>query len=397
MKLVLSVLALCGALLAARVGVAQSLRLFPGDMLAIRVARLPDLNRDAMIAPDGTIRVGGTSVMVGGLHLDDAHGAIVAALTRETGVEPTFVLVDVAEWRPVAVYGAGVRGGELPWRPGMTVRRALASVNTRQRDEGAPQLLEILEVQRAGTRILDEANRLAHALVRIAIIETELGVQVADAGHRDGGFADALQFEAVLAALDRVRAIETEVHALRRARFEQQRENLNAQRMLLVAQIDSLSDELELQRRRVVLAEEQLATTEQLSARGLSTQDRVSNRQADLMNAQLLLIRILSERAAAETRLVLIDSTIEELATSWTLDLTTELNGARNEAVAARNALALARRDLAAGEDVVGSIRVDGFMYSYAIHRNAGNGIEAVMAGPDTPVLPGDVIEVIRK
>jgi polysaccharide export outer membrane protein len=397
MRFVLQPLVLCGALLAAAAGSAQDLRLAPGDVLTIQVARLPELDRNAMIGLDGTIRVGGASVFLDGLDLDGAHRAVVAALTRETGVEPSFVLVDVAEWRPVAVYGAGVRGGELPWRPGMTVRRALAAVNTRQRDEDAPQLLEIFEVQRAGTRILDEANRLARALVRIAIFEAELGVKTADAGSGDIGSANIPETSAVSAAMDRFRAIETEVHSLRRARTQQQQENLAAQRTLIADQIESLTEELALQRRRVALSEEQLATTEQLSARGLSTQDRVSNRQTDLMNAQLLLIRILSERAAAETRLALIDSAVAELATSWTLELTNELKDARNEAITARNALTLAHHDLAAGEEVVGGIGVDRLNHGYAIHRNVGAEVEALAAGPDTTVLPGDVIEVIRK
>ena len=391
MRCMAATLALCSVLVAGP-GLAQDgvLRLAPGDVLTIKVARLPELDRDAMIGPDGTIRLAGTAVVVAGQDLDGAHRAVVAALTRETGAEPVFVLVDVSEWRPVAVYGTGVRSGELAWRPDMTVRRAVATVDSRQRDENAPQLLEILESQRAETRILDETERLARALVRSAIFEAELAgvpLPLIDAG--DSGVAAAV--------LERISAIETKVQALRRERLVQQRENLEAQSGSVARQIASMAEELDLQRRRVGLFEDQLVASESLTARGLSTQDRVSNRQADLMNAQLLVVRLRSEQAEADARQLLIDSLISELATSWTLDLTTELNDARSTAIAARNALALARRDLAASEQILGTVTLEPATTSYVVHRKGEDGFVMIAADAGTAVLPGDIIQVVRK
>ncbi|RGP36331.1 polysaccharide biosynthesis/export family protein [Pseudotabrizicola alkalilacus] len=390
MRYLTAILALCSVLLAGAAQAQEQMpRLAPGDVLTIRVARLPELDRDAMIGPDGTIRIAGRAVAVSGMDLDAAHNAIVTAVKQETGAAPPFVLVDVLEWRPVAIYGAGVRSGDVPWRPDMTVRRAVATVDSRLRDDDSPQLIEVLEGQRAATRILDETDRLARALVQISILKAELddGAALADAG------ADELD----PAVLDRIRVIEAEVHALRRERLAQQRENLASQRLAVTRQIDSMAEELDLQRRRVGLFEEQLVTAETLTARGLSTQDRVSNRQADLMNAQLLVVRLISERAEAESRQILIDSLINELGTSWTLDLTTELNTAQATAISARNALALARQDLAASEQILGAVSLEPAKTAYAIHRKAETGVVALAAEADTAVQPGDIIQVIRK
>ncbi|MEB8387397.1 polysaccharide biosynthesis/export family protein [Rhodobacteraceae bacterium KMM 6894] len=369
--------------------VSENLRLAPGDILAIRVARLPELDRDAMVGMDGKIRVAGVSVTVAGQDLDGAQAAIAAALTKATSVSPSFILVDVAEWRPIAVYGAGVRSGQLPWRPGINVLAAVASLGSSRRDEDAPQLLEILEAQRAATRVLDETDRLARALVQIEIFEKELGHEPSVSAVDIGGLDPDL--------LAPVRAIEARVHALRRGRLEQQRVSLIAQRESVARQISSMTEELALQRDRVVLFEEQLATSETLSARGLMTQDRVSNRQADLMTAQLLVIRILSERAEAETSLALIDSMVGELATGWTLDLTVELRNAKNEAIAARNAVTLARRDLAASEQIIGTVDLQDATHTYAIHRTGPDGPTVFSADSTTALLPGDVIQVVRK
>ncbi len=187
------------------------------------------------------------------------------------------------------------------------------------------------------------------------------------------------------------------VQKLRRERLDQQRENLEGQRDLVANQIDSMVEELDLQRRRVTLYEKQLAATEVLNARGLATQDRVGNRQTDLMNAQLLVVRLLSEKAEAEGRLVMIDSLINELETDWTLGLTNELNDAQNTAVAARNALDLARRDLEVSEQVLGIVTVDSAAQAYMIHRQSDGEMKLVAAEPDMAVLPGDIIQVVRK
>ncbi|MFN4059411.1 MAG: polysaccharide biosynthesis/export family protein [Paracoccus hibiscisoli] len=364
-----------------------ALRLAPGDVLAVRVARLPELDRDAMIGPDGALRLGGLAIPVAGRDLDGAHEAITQALADRLGAAPPFVMVDVAEWRPVTVYGAGTRGGDVAWRPDMTVRRALASVDGRPRGEDQPPLQEILEAQRARTRILDETDRLARALVRIAILEAELGLEPQQ-------MTDA---EPAPAVLDRFRRIETQMHMLRRDRLAQQRDNLQSQRDLAIRQLGSMDEELQLQRRRVGIFEEQVTVSEALSARGLATQDRASNRQTDLMGAQLVVVRLLSDRADAETQQILIDSLITELQTNWTLELTRDLSEARSTASAARNALDLAHRDLAASEEAVGTGALEPGARRYAIHRTTEGGTALIAAEADTVVLPGDVIEVSRQ
>ena len=66
---------------------AEEFRLQIGDRLEISVIRVPDVGREAMIGPDGAVRVGGVVVDVAGMTLRDAGAAIAGALSETLGVD----------------------------------------------------------------------------------------------------------------------------------------------------------------------------------------------------------------------------------------------------------------------------------------------------------------------
>lgn len=115
-------------------------KLQSGDTLEISVVGLPGLRQRAVIGLEGTISVPLVGyVKISGLTLSAAEKEIARDLShkvyRASGTDgretpslilPHEVLVTVAEYRPIYVNGNVAKPGEYAFRPGMTVRQAIA-------------------------------------------------------------------------------------------------------------------------------------------------------------------------------------------------------------------------------------------------------------------------------
>ena len=112
----------------------------PGDVVALTVTGLPDLNTRAPVDADGSIvlpLVG--AIAVSGLSLAEATAKIQASLpskdldhrledgrTVPVFIAPSRISLTIAEYRPIYVSGDVAKPGEIPYRPGLTVRQAAA-------------------------------------------------------------------------------------------------------------------------------------------------------------------------------------------------------------------------------------------------------------------------------
>lgn len=136
-------LAFCIALLASMAlpAAAQDrILLAAGDTIAFSVLGAPALDRQATIGADGAIYlpVAG-KVAASGLDVDELRERVYTALRdrayRVTGpggedvwrrLQEDELFLDVAAYRPVYVTGNVVNSGAVPFRPGLSVRQALA-------------------------------------------------------------------------------------------------------------------------------------------------------------------------------------------------------------------------------------------------------------------------------
>ncbi len=112
----------------------------PGDVVALTVTGLPDLNTRAPVDADGKVvlpLVG--AISVSGLSLAEATAKVQAALPSkeldhrlEDGrtipvlISASKISLTMAEYRPIYMSGDVARPGEIPYRPGLTVRQAAA-------------------------------------------------------------------------------------------------------------------------------------------------------------------------------------------------------------------------------------------------------------------------------
>lgn len=365
----------------------EAIRLGPGDILSVAVARLPELSRDATIAGDGAIRLAGAgAIPVAGRTLDEAQAAVAEALAASFGVELRAVLVDVAHYRPVIVYGDGRKGGEIDFRPGLTVLQAVAATGGLRIDL-AGSLTEALEAERTVAQLGEATDRLARARATHARLVAERdGTPIADAGLEDLRLMPGRR-EEILAA-------EAKLQQIREARFAEQQENLERQRDSVVRQIDSLEREMELHRHREQLAQEDLRASEDLSARGLGTRDRLRDSRTDLVEVQLLIVRILAERSSAETQLAITENVIADGVAARQLELAELLRQAESEIATATRDTDAARRAVGLAEAHIGGMAPqDAENLSYVIERGAA----PIAATPAMTLLPGDVLRVVRQ
>lgn len=115
-------------------------RIATGDVLELSVAGVPELKQRAVVNIDGVIAFAPLGrVHVSGLSIGDLEARVQQDLSKKLyfqrtseGRENRLVLesdaitVTVAEYRPVYVNGDVSKPGEQQYRPGMTVRQALA-------------------------------------------------------------------------------------------------------------------------------------------------------------------------------------------------------------------------------------------------------------------------------
>jgi polysaccharide export outer membrane protein len=119
---------------------ADEYRVAPGDTIEFATAATPDLKTRATVRLDGAValplvgdfKVAGLTLQQLRTKLQDELASKVYRRRNTDGreipvmVAPDEVIVTIAEYRPIYVNGDVSKPGEQPFRPGMTVRQAIA-------------------------------------------------------------------------------------------------------------------------------------------------------------------------------------------------------------------------------------------------------------------------------
>lgn len=102
-------------------------RLAPGDILQLGVFGVADFGRRVTVNVDGDISVPFLGeVRAEGLTLHDLRIALSDGLTKDGRIQSADVTVEMVEHRPFYISGDVSRPGAVPYRPGLTVRHAIA-------------------------------------------------------------------------------------------------------------------------------------------------------------------------------------------------------------------------------------------------------------------------------
>ncbi|MEI4485376.1 polysaccharide biosynthesis/export family protein [Frigidibacter sp. MR17.14] len=162
------------ALCAAAPARADGMLLGPGDLVEVTAFARPDLSLQRAIDAEGRLLVPPIGrVPAAGLTPEALAEALRGALVASGQMTGDALFVEVARWRDVFVTGDVATPGAYGWRPGLTVRQALALSGGEGRlppDEFGTYLQATSAVERAGALHVARDGLLA----RIARLRAEL-------------------------------------------------------------------------------------------------------------------------------------------------------------------------------------------------------------------------------
>ncbi|MCA0942161.1 polysaccharide biosynthesis/export family protein [Salipiger pacificus] len=374
---------------------AEGYVLQPGDRVDIRVAGLPNLDRDLRIGEDGTIslpligRVTLRGQTVGAAEKDVARRFGEVAFRqrnldgRETlfPISPSEVSLSVTEFRPVYVSGDVKAPGAFAFTPGLTVRRALTLSGGVGQDLGYARdpMAQIAQVQ---GNIDAFGAELAALDVRVRRYQAEL-----DPGD------DA----AITAApgTETVEEVETQRLVAGVAGTQSKRAYLLEAREAVSHQIGVLRQQLDAELEGEQADQQEYDRIRTLRERGLVEVDRVTETRRSLLASATRRLDTASDLAAAEKDLARINFDLGDFEDEARRDALELLSDALVDRETTRAQLTAARQQLLLLSADYADALEEGVV-SITLRRGAGVEEETFELGgeEDMALLPGDLVEV---
>lgn len=377
-------------------------RLAPGDVVEIAVAGVPDQHHRVAIQPDGSITLPGVGpVVVGGMTQAELQAKMEMLLPSKIyryrtpdGVEhpillrPTDITTSIAEYRPIYISGDVLTPGQQTYRPLMTVRQvvAVAGGYSLLRSRATQTNHDPIELKRDyELAAIDYVKNYVHA----ARLQAELQDKEA--------FQQKAPYDVSVANSIRSEIVRSETESLRVSR-----KDFQAEQAFLEDSVKKADDQLGV-----------LKTQEEDEAKGVQSDAQDLDRISRLFNAG----NVVSPRVTEARRALLLSSTrhlqttvevmrlqrqkdeqqrqLERLAAQRKIKLLSELNDT-NVRLSELSARLQATRQRLQPSGAVGPMAagVDNLKPEVAIVRKIGQNWTRTIAGIDTEVQPGDVIEV---
>jgi polysaccharide export outer membrane protein len=375
-------------------------RLAVGDVIEISVAGMPDLRQSAAINVEGQVRFPLLGALkAAGLTIDELQATVREQMPKKTlrqralgqeyiiVLDPQEIILRVVEYRPVYVLGDIARPGELAFRPGMTVRQAIAlggGVGS-ARGTGTDPLFMTRDLRAQYQSLMSE---VAVERTRVARIEGEIR-------------ADAPSFEGLLSDLQlpestrqQILSNEKELHRARQTELEResvylQSENKRAGERLVILKKQQVQEEEGLSldtadwERVRGLFEKGMVPVTRLSDTRRSV--LLSSTRALQTNAEVMLVERIQEEVRRKQ---------EKLHQERRSQLLAELQQANTQLAGLEAKLKAAREKLALIGDTSPMLRELDQELEIKIFRKGSSNEERIAADASTPLAPGDVVEV---
>lgn len=227
-----------------------------GDTLKISILGYDNLSGEYVVQPDGTVGIHLLGHLdVAGKELDAVREAILQQAEQQFQTTPS-ILVEVAAYRDVFIVGPVQRPGAYPFRPGLTVLKALALA-------GGPNDGQLTGNDEEARRSLDARRRLLQAEVRLKDTERRLSALNAELASINGEESDA---EVTATA-------ENKLIGLRRLKLQRSVERSEQQSILAEAEAKSMMQRRDLMGGQIIAVEEQVERTQSLVDKGLSRRE----------------------------------------------------------------------------------------------------------------------------
>lgn len=372
-------------------------RLQPGDVVEVSIFGPPDMQRRVAVQLDGTLPIPlAGRVVAAGATLAEVEARIQATLAsrplrsyaadgRELMrfVERDQISVAVVEYRPVSIAGGVVRAGEHPFRSGMTVRHLVAAAGGFGRPEAEPP---------------DESARLngeyAVAWIALAAQQARLGRLRAELGEGEDDLP-ALPpspvpegtVEALVQREAQYRATRATDHAREKAHLANAIEQADLQ-------IAALTEQQAQEEAGVAADTEELERTLALRSRGMVTQARVIDARRVLLFSSTRALQTSAQLGSVRRQRSDLHRDLERADDRLRVRLLAEVQETLPQVATSRARLAsIAERLRLAGLPVPTSEFGEP---SFVVVRTGEHGATMLRATLQTPLQPGDVVDVVR-
>lgn len=294
--------------------------------------------------------------------------------------------VEMAQYRPVYLYGEVQTPGEYPYAPNMTVLKAISlGGGLRRADNGQRFARDFIYSSGESAVQVAARNRL---LIRRARLQAEIGKR------------DKITLPEELKnapGVDELLASETALMESRDKRQKRQLAALGDLKSLLQSEIASLAKKTETQTRQLELVTEDRDNVDSLAEKGLALSQRklsLEQRVADVQSS-LLDIDTASLKAKQEMSKATQDET--NLRDDWDAQLAQELQNTEAELDALTLKLGTSRdlmTEALMQSAEAAQLAEQSANITYTIIREKDGKPAEMAATENTPVLPGDVIKV---
>lgn len=363
-------------------------RLAPGDILQIGVFGVADFGRRVTVNVDGDISVPFLGeVEAEGLTIRDLRQSLGDRLTKDGRIEAADVTVELLEYRPFYIAGDVSRPGAVPYRPGLTVRHAVALAGgfdaLRFRAENPLMTAPDLK---------NENEELWIDLVRQVARAISLGAELADQDTFD--LSPAYSAPISRKSIDELADFERRDFAMRRSAFVTQRAFLESSLHRVDAELATLAESRKHNAQALILQHAAVDRMEGSATKGLVMVSRVDDERQTLAELR-------GQQVDIQSRLVMAQRTRAELTRNIELQKEqhrAQLNERLREATIEKEKLSSRLR--ASGEKLLytgavkAQLRDDNSGLSVVVHRKVDGALTGIQADEDTEILPDDVVEV---
>lgn len=377
-------------------------RLDTGDVLQISVIGVPEFQVRAVIGLDGTVSVpllGPISVI--GMQLSDLRARIQELLPtkgiRTRGVdgrENVIVIprdaisVNVSEYRPVYIHGDVAKPGELVYRPGTTVRQAIALA-------GGYDLVRFRMtnpfLEAADLKSQNETFWIEHVKEQANTWRIEAELRNSPVlGHNElpkALIAETVISQIVSLAADKLAAI--------RKNYEGDKSSLGREIQQADEQIAFLIQQQQKQQEEINLGSGEFESLRDFKDRGLVTQKRVTEERRATLIATTQLLYTLSRIVEVKREREDLSRKLRKLDDQRRIELTQELQDARVRLAVVRSRLeANSEKMLYTGALKSQLVRGKGAVPQINVFRKMEDAQRRLAGDEDTVLMPGDVVEV---
>lgn len=381
---------------------AAEYRLEIGDVIELAVAGVPDLRQRATVDLDGEVslplighvKAEGVDISLLRSKVQQLIAAKMLRRTAQDGRElPTIVLPEavtlaVVEYRPVYLKGDVAKPGEVVFRPGMTVRKAVALVGGYDimRVRMTNPFFEVADLRSEYDSLWTQFTKEQIVIQRV---EAELGNKTTI--ERKGMIETPL----APSITAKIEGLEVEQLGARTAQHEREKATLQAAIQRTDGQIALLAEQRGNEKEGTDINSEELKRADDLFKKGLIPITRLTEVRRNMLLHSTRVLQTMAQQSQSEKDRDDLTLRLEKIDGQRAVDLLRERQEAEIKLTTIRSRLQAVGEKLAYAGMARSQLVQDGSdAPKIEIFRKSEAGPVRLTVDEDSDLLPGDVVEI---